>query len=79
MNVRKSDDFREYIHDFLQCWSGVVLFEIIRVSPIMRISPFVMLVGCGCWMVFLFAILFGFIYHARTFLPRKNCPSINVV
>ena len=74
MNVRKSDDFREYIHIF--CSAG--LFEIIRVLPIMRISPFVMLVGYGCWMVFLFAILFGFIYHART-LPRKNCPSIDVV
>ena len=78
MNVRKSDDFGEYIHGYFQCWSGVVFFETFRLS-VMRISPFVMLVGYGCWMVFLFAIPFGFISHARTFLPGENCPSINVV
>ena len=37
---------------------------------IMRISHFLLPVGYGYLMVFLFPIPFGFIYHPRSFMPR---------
>ena len=30
-------------------------------------------------LVFLFSIHFGSVYHANTFTPRQNHPSINIV
>ena len=37
----------------------------------MRISHFLIPVGYGSLMVFLYSIPFGSIYHARTFIPRE--------
>ena len=61
-----------------QCWSEMSLFDTIRVF-IMRIFGMQKGIGYGYLMVFSFSILFGSIYHARTFKPRQNCPNINMV
>ena len=45
----------------------------------MSISHFFKPVGYGYWTVVSFLIPFKFIYHARTSIPRKNYPSINIV
>ena len=60
---------------FYQCWSGIVFFFTMWIY-IMRISYFSD--TSRVW-VFLFSLPFRSIYHARTFTPMQNRPSINMV
>ena len=73
---QKSATFHDVI-GWNQCWSGIVFFPYHWVS-FKRISSFLIPVGYGCLTV-LFFMPFGSIYHARTSIPRPNCPSINMV
>jgi hypothetical protein len=52
------------------------LFSYFNWVPSRRISHF-LLVGCGYLTAFLFLTPLGSVYHARTFISRQNCPSIN--
>ena len=54
-----------------QCWFGIIFFDATWVS-ITRTSHFLIPVGYGYLTVFLFPLLCGSIYHARTFIPRQD-------
>jgi hypothetical protein len=52
-----------------QCWSDIVLFYTIQASIIMRIAHLLIPIGYENFKnLFLDIILFGSIYHARTFI-----------
>lgn len=61
----------------LQCWTSIFLIPFGYLLA--RISIFLILVGYGNLTVILFSIPFGYVHHARFFIPRENRPSINVV
>ena len=59
-----------------QCWSSVVFFFY---HPGIYDEEVTLFDTSSIWVltVFLFSIPFGSRYHARTFIPRYNLPSIN--
>jgi hypothetical protein len=60
---------------FNQYWYGIIFFDTIRVTT-MRISQFLILVGYGCLVAFLFFMLLVSIYNARTY--DRIIPIINI-
>ena len=68
------------IYKLLTSSVGLVLslFDSTVWVSIVRIPHFLIPVGYGYMVAFLFSIPFGSIYHSRTFIPRQNGPSMNM-